>query len=57
MWELFVILLSLGLLMYTAYRGFSVVFNGTAMCLISGDADQSSQCFTILFGRIYAQNG
>lgn len=35
MWELFVILLSLGLLMYTAYRGFSVILMAPLCALLA----------------------
>ncbi len=35
MWELFVILLSLGLLMYTAYKGFSVILMAPICALLA----------------------
>ena len=39
MWDLGVILLSLGLLMYTAYRGFFSNSYGTDLCPVSGFTD------------------
>ena len=35
MWELFVILISLGLLMYTAYKGFSVILMAPICALLA----------------------
>ena len=35
MWDLFVILLSLGLLMYTAYKGFSVILMAPLCALLA----------------------
>ena len=34
MWDLFVILLALGLLMFTAYKGYSVILFAPILCII-----------------------
>ena len=57
MWELGIILLSLGLLMYTAYRGFSVILMAPICALLAVLLINPANVLTILFWCVYAKNG
>ena len=57
MWDLFVILLALGLLIFTAYRGFSVILFAPISALLAVVLDRPGKRFAFLFRYLYAKNG
>ena len=46
--ELVIILLALGMLMFIAYRGFSVIIFAPIMCVICCTFNKSRFCFAVL---------
>ena len=49
MWDLFIILLALGLLMFAAYRGFSVILFAPLCALLAVFLIDPGQRFTVSF--------